>query len=46
MKVKNKLPSPSDTGVKWDSPDRFFYKGKMYEIDVHGKVKEVKPDGH
>jgi hypothetical protein len=42
-KIK-KLPEISEA-QGWDSPDRFIYKGKLYEVDIHMKVKEVK-DGH
>jgi hypothetical protein len=38
----NKLPTPSDKGVKWITPDIFIYKGKQYEVTIHGKVIPLK----
>jgi hypothetical protein len=38
----NKLPSAGDKGVKWLDADSFRYRGKVYTVDIHGKVKLVK----
>ena len=44
-KPKIKIPKLADAET-WTTPDRFIYKGKEWEVDIHLKVKEVKPDGH
>ncbi len=35
-----KLPEPHDA-EKWLTPDIFVYKGKQYEVTIHGKVIPV-----